>query len=120
MMNISELAAEKLKGILEDEGAPEASLRIVVTPSANGGLSYMMTLEQQVKEEDSVVHANGVSIVVDRESVPLLADVEIDYVEGLMRSGFVINNPNFESEGGGCGSEGGGCACGGQCSCGGH
>lgn len=113
MMNISELAAEKLKDILQEEGAPEASLRIVATPAANGGLSYMMTVEQQVKEEDSVVHANGVSIVVDRESVPLLADVEIDYVEGLMRSGFVINNPNFEFEGGGC-------ACGGQCSCGGH
>lgn len=112
-MNVSELAAEKLKGILQEEGTPEASLRIVATPDAHGGLSYMMTLEQQVKEEDSVVHANGVSIVVDRESLPLLEDVEIDYVEGLMRSGFVISNPNFASEAGGC-------ACGGQCSCGGH
>ena len=118
-MNVSELAAEKLKDILQEEGTPEASLRIVATPDAHGGLSYMMTLEQQVKEDDSVVHANGVSIVVDRESLPLMKDVEIDYVEGLMRSGFVINNPNFASEAGGCG-EAGGCACGGQCSCGGH
>ena len=120
MINISDVAVEKLKGILEEEKASGASLRIVVTPGAGGGLSYMMTLEQEVKEEDSVVHANGVSIVVDRESAPLISDVEIDYVEGLMRSGFVINNPNFEFEGGGCGGGGGGCACGGQCSCGGH
>jgi iron-sulfur cluster assembly accessory protein len=119
-MNISELAAEKLKDVLNEEGAPEASLRILATPGENGGLSYMMTLEKQVKEEDSVVHTNGVSIVVDKESVSLLQDVEIDYVEGLMRSGFVISNPNFESEGGGCGGGGGGCACGGQCGCGGH
>ena len=35
---------------------------------------------------------------------------QIDYVEGLMRSGFVISNPNYQG-GGGCGS--GGCACGG-------
>ena len=47
-MNISELAAEKLKDILNEEGAPEASLRILATPGENGGLSYMMTLEKQV------------------------------------------------------------------------
>ena len=119
MINISDMAVEKLKDILAEEKAPGASLRIVVTPGASGGLSYMMTLEQEVKEEDSVVHANGISIVVDRENAPLISDVEIDYVEGLMRSGFVINNPNSEVEGGG-GCGGGGCACGGQCGCGGH
>ena len=36
----------------------------------------------------------------------------IDYVEGMQRSGFVISNPNIPSAGGGgCGS-GGTCACG--------
>ena len=67
------------------------------------------------------MHSNGVNIVVDNDSAPLIDGTEIDYVEGLMRSGFVVNNPNFATGmgGGGCGSEGG-CACGGQCSCGGH
>ena len=36
----------------------------------------------------------------------------IDYVDNLMRSGFVISNPNLQMGGGGCG-------CGGNCACGG-
>ena len=118
MINVSELASEKLKSIIDDEGQPESSLRIIVVPGPHGGAQYMLSLEEQVKEDDSIVHANGVKIVVDSDSLPLLDGSEIDYVDGLMRSGFVISNPNFATEGGGCacGSGGGGCGCGGGCS----
>ncbi len=111
MISVSELAAEKLKDILDEEGQPDSSLRVVVMPGPNGGAQYMLTLETDPKEEDSLIHASGVQIVVDTDSLSLLEGAEIDYVEGLMRSGFVINNPNFQSEGGGC-------ACGGNCGCG--
>ena len=123
MINVSDLAATKLKEILEEEGKPESSLRIMVTPGSNGGPSYSLTLEDKAGEVDTVVHANGVDIIVDSDSLPLVEGAEIDYVEGLMRSGFVISNPNFVSEGGGCacGSSGGGCGSGGGgCACGGH
>jgi iron-sulfur cluster assembly accessory protein len=119
MVIVTDLAAEKLKDILREEGKTDSSLRIVVMPGPHGGAQYMLTLEEQAKDEDSVLHINGVQIVIDSDSSPLLEGSEIDYVDGLMRSGFVINNPNFVEAGGGCGS-GGGCACGGNCSCGGH
>ncbi|MCL0044588.1 iron-sulfur cluster assembly accessory protein [Dehalococcoidia bacterium] len=114
MVTITDLAADKLKEILQDEGHPESSLRIVVMPGPHGGVQYMLTLEEQPKTDDSLIHSNGVNVVVDTDSISLVEGAEIDYVEGLMRSGFVINNPNFETE------EGGGCACGGNCACGGH
>ena len=123
MITLTDLASVKLKEVLVEEGQPDAALRILIMPGPHGGAQYMMTLEQEVKGEDTVVHANGVRIVVDSESVPLLEGTEIDYVEGLMRSGFVINNPNFMTEGGSCACGGGGCACGGEgdgCACGGH
>lgn len=113
MITLTDLASEKLQEVLREEGQPEAALRLLVMPGPHGGAQYMLSLENEVKGEDTVVHANGVRIVVDRDSAPLLEGTEIDYVEGLMRSGFVINNPNFMTEGDGC-------ACGGQCSCGGH
>ena len=113
MVIVTDIAAEKLKDILREEGKTESALRIVVMPGPHGGAQYMLTLEDQAKDEDSVVHANGVQIVVDSDSSPLLEGSEIDYVDGLMRSGFVINNPNFVAAEGGC-------ACGGNCSCGGH
>ena len=118
MINVSDLAATKLKQLLEEEGKPESSLRIMVSPDHNGGPSYSLTLEDQAEAIDTVLDANGVNIVVDSDSLPMVEGAEIDYVEGLMRSGFVINNPNFTFEGGGCGS--GGRACGGSCGCGGH
>ena len=124
MITVSDLASEKLKEVLVEEGEPDAALRIVIMPGPQGGAQYMLTLEQEVKGNDTVVHANGVRIVVDSESVPLLEGTEIDYVEGLMRSGFVINNPNFMVEGGGCACGGDGCGGGGHegggCACGGH
>ncbi|MFH1142073.1 MAG: iron-sulfur cluster assembly accessory protein [Chloroflexota bacterium] len=113
MITVSDMASEKLKEVLVEEGEPGAALRIIIMPGPQGGAQYLLTLEQEVNGDDTVVHANGVRIVVDSESVPLLEGTEIDYVEGLMRSGFVINNPNFMAEGDGC-------ACGGQCSCDGH
>lgn len=113
MITVTDIAAEKLKGILEEEGQPEAALRVIVVPNGNGA-QYMLALEDAIATDDLVVHEHGVRVITDLDSAPLLEGAEIDYSEGLMRSGFVINNPNIQSMGGG------GCACGGNCGCGGH
>ena len=118
MINISTLAAEKLKDILVEQGEEAAFLRVILMPGTNGGAQYMLALEQDAKVDDTVVQAEGVSILIDPDSAPLMEGAEIDYMDGLMKSGFVINNPNIQS--GGCG-EGCGCGGGGQgCACGGH
>ena len=72
----------------------------------------MLTLENEVQHDDVVLHENGVRVLVDNSSVAMLEGAEIDYMEGLMRSGFVINNPNIQSSGGGCACGGSGCGCG--------
>ena len=127
-ISVSEVAALKLKEVISDEGQGDSYLRIVVMPGAGGGAQYMLSLEEDVKSTDSIIDASGVGLVVDNDSLPLLDGSEIDYVDGLMKSGFVINNPNFLSEGGGgCGCGGGGCGAGAQdetaqgasCACGG-
>jgi iron-sulfur cluster assembly accessory protein len=124
MINISPLAVEKLKDILVEQGEEGASLRVILMPGTNGGAQYMLALEQEAKADDLVVRTDGVSILIDPDSAPLMEGAEIDYMDGLMRSGFVINNPNIESGGGGgcaCGASGEGCGCGGGgCGCGGH
>jgi iron-sulfur cluster assembly accessory protein len=109
-ITISELAAQKLKELIEEEGKADAALRIGF---AAGGAGYSLSLDGETNEDDVVVHSNGVQIVVDQESLPMLDGSEIDYMEGLQRSGFVINNPNTQSGGGCCGG-GGSCGCGAQ------
>ena len=110
MITITEAAAGKLKGILDEEGLPDAALRVIVVPNGQGA-QYMLALEDAPKDDDLVMVENGVRVVVDTDSVPLLEGAEIDYTDSLTRSGFVITNPNIAPSGGGC-------ACGGNCGCG--
>ena len=116
MINVTDIAAEKLQEILEEEGQPEGALRVIVVPNGHGA-QYMLALEEGANDDDLVVHEANVRVITDVDSAPLLEGAEIDYSEGLMRSGFVINNPNIATSHGGCGCGCGGCGSGG-CGCG--
>ena len=111
MITVTSEAAEKLKAILVEEGQPEGALRVIVVPNGNGA-QYRLALEEKPEEDDLVLHENGVMVLVDKYSAPLLEGAEIDYMEGLMRSGFVITNPNIAPTGGGCACGNGSCGCG--------
>jgi iron-sulfur cluster assembly accessory protein len=112
LIKVSEAAAEKLSDILKEQGEEGGMLRVMVSPSPDGGYQHVLGVESEPKDDDIVIEAHSISVVIDGESAPLLEGAEIDYVDGLMRSGFVISNPNIENtSGGGCG--GGGCGCGG-------
>lgn len=112
MITVSDMAATKLKEILDEEGQPDGALRVIVVPQG-GGAQYMLALEEGLAEDDLLLHDIGVRVIADVDSAPLLDGAEIDYTESLMRSGFVITNPNIATVAGGC-------ACGGSCGCGGH
>jgi iron-sulfur cluster assembly protein len=114
ILEVSEMAAEKFHDILKEQGEDDGMLRVMVMPGAQGGMQYVLSVEQEAGEDDLVIDTNTIQVLVDADSAPLLDGSQIDYVEGLMRSGFVISNPNFQSAGGcGCGGGGGGCGCGG-------
>lgn len=118
MIEVTAEAVEKLKSIMEDEEAEESALRVVVVPSGQG-VQYMLTLESEQNEDDVLTVIDGVRVLIDADSAPIMQGARIDYIEDLMRSGFTIDNPNVATAGCGCGS--GGCGCGaGGCGCGGH
>ncbi len=118
IVDITPLAAQKLKDALQEQGQAGALLRVMPMPGPNGGFQYAMSIEEEAKDDDFVMDIENLTVLVDSESAPLVEGAQIDYIEGLMRSGFVISNPNVEFAGGGCG--GGGCGCGGGgCGCGG-
>ena len=62
-----------------------------------------MMLEDAPTPEDKVLHASGIKVYVDGQSVALLQGSEIDYVDTLMGAGFTVNNPNAVAACG-CGS----------------
>ena len=123
-MEVTALAIEKLKEVLDQEEESNSSLRVIAMPSG-GGLQYMLTMEKETQPDDTILSMEGLSFLMDSDSAPFLEEATIDYVEEFGgQVGFVINNPMYASGGGcgagcGCGSGGGGCGCG-SGGCGGH
>jgi iron-sulfur cluster assembly protein len=103
-VRLSELAAGKVKELLAQRGTPEQGLRLGVRGGGCSGNSYFMEFTDlgALEPMDQRVESHGVTLVVDMKSLSLLAGTEIDYVTGLMGSGFKFNNPNVRHS----------CACG--------
>ena len=109
-MEVTTVAVEKLKEVLEEQGEADGTLRVIAMPAATGGLQYMLTMEKESQADDTVFSVEGVNFLMDSDSAPFLEEATIDYVENFGgQVGFVINNPMYSSAGGGCG---GGCSCG--------
>ena len=47
MMEITALAIERLKEVLDEQGETEGSLRVIAMPAETGGLQYMLTMEKE-------------------------------------------------------------------------
>ena len=101
-INLSDGAAAKVKSLLEQEGRDDLALRIAVQPGGCSGLRYQLFFDERTLDGDVVTDFNGVSVVVDRMSVPYLNGATIDFVDSIEKQGFTIDNPNAS----------GSCACG--------
>ena len=94
ILDVTDLAAEKAKGLLEEKGFAEGALRVFVVGGGCSGYQYGMALANEVEDGDEVIEKDGVRFLVDQESVPLLAGSRVDYIDDVMKQGFSINNPN--------------------------
>ena len=104
MVILTSTASQKAQGFMDDHGATvEAGLRVAVLPGGCSGFQYGLNIEDAPESDDEILELGGVRVFVDPFSAQYLDGVEIDYVSGMMGSGFSVRNPN--SAGGcGCGS----------------
>ncbi len=104
-LNVTEAAAEEIKKFMAgEEGLPEtAGLRVRVVPGGCSGFQYSLNIEEDSRQGDHILNENGVRLFVDMFSAQYLNGVKIDYVTGVMGSGFTFENPNATG-GCGCGS----------------
>jgi iron-sulfur cluster assembly accessory protein len=96
MITVTETAAAKIKELMS-QGAEEYGLRMRVVGGGCSGLQYQMGLEEAPTPNDKVVTSNGIKIFIDLKSALYLAGAEVDYLNGLMQSGFKITNPNAKT-----------------------
>ncbi|MDE2967945.1 MAG: iron-sulfur cluster assembly accessory protein [Chloroflexota bacterium] len=94
MLDVTDLAAEKAKSLLEDKGFAEGALRVFVVGGGCSGYQYGMALAMDAEAGDQIVEKNGVRFLVDEESAPLISGSRVDYIDDVMKQGFSISNPN--------------------------
>ena len=96
-ITVTEKAVEKIRELVKQEGNEKLALRIFITGGGCSGFRYGMVLDENTYEDDIVISKDGAKVVIDQFSATFLEGSTIDYVENVMGSGFVIDNPNVVS-----------------------
>ena len=94
MLTLTASAKKAVSRFIKGSEDPVAGLRISVTPGGCSGLQYGMALEGQARTDDVIVDCEGVTILLDPQSAPMLAGVTVDFQDSMDGSGFKFVNPN--------------------------
>jgi iron-sulfur cluster assembly protein len=101
MIQVTETAARKIKQNLQRRGAG-IGIRIGIRTTGCSGLAYVLEYVDRVNDEDTVFESQNVKVIVDAKSLPILGDLDVDYVRQGLNEGFEFNNPS-EKDRCGCG-----------------
>jgi len=95
MITVTENAKKKAINLMEEDGKTpsEAFIRVGVKGGGCSGLSYELTFDTDLKQEDKVFENNGIRVVVDKKSFLYLIGTELDYSGGLNGKGFGFYQP---------------------------
>lgn len=96
-------AAARVAAIAARQGRAPARLRLSVDGGGCAGFQYRFELADSPQDDDLEVLTDGVGLLVDSVSLPLVAGSVVDYVENLGGAAFQVRNPNAASNCG-CGT----------------
>ena len=94
-LKITKRAGEQIRMVAMQENVDldESYVRLAVIQGGCSGLTYDLGWDSEVKEGDSQIDLDGLSIVVDRRSGMYLDGTELDFTDGLEGKGFHFSNP---------------------------
>ena len=102
MIEMTDQAAARIRQLAAEKGRADGGLRVKVVGGGCSGLTYKMDLDE-IRQGDKVFEHEGAKLVIDRKSFLYLNGTVLDYQDGLMSSGFNLQNPNVKRSCG-CGS----------------
>ncbi|WP_317929952.1 iron-sulfur cluster assembly accessory protein [Halioxenophilus sp. WMMB6] len=94
MVILTDSAVQAVTRFIQNSEKNIAGLRIKVDGGGCSGFQYGLRLEDSIAEDDTVQEVNGINLVIDKASEPLLAGVTVDFIDGMEGSGFKFENPN--------------------------
>ena len=94
MISVTDAAVQKIKTLITENEKELDGLRMAVKGGGCSGFQYDLEFADRSDELDHVFETKGVKIFIDMKSSLYLNGVTLDYQDGLMGSGFKIENPN--------------------------
>ncbi|MES9944621.1 MAG: iron-sulfur cluster assembly accessory protein [Candidatus Thiodiazotropha sp.] len=97
-IQLTDSAAGHVKSMLSHrDGA--IGLRLATRKSGCTGFAYVVDYAEQVGDGDRLFESQGVKIVIDTESLPMLDGMTVDYVKAnMLNEGFEFINPNIKDQ----------------------
>jgi len=105
MISLTEKAVIAIKEIAAEQGLDHLFIRVRVLGGGCAGMTHDMYFDdlKTQNEFDELFEQDGVSILVDQLSYQYMENITIDYVPGVISSGFQFKSPDIKSTCG-CGS----------------
>lgn len=102
MIHLSQAATREIKRMQSKRHKSE-QLRIRVQSGGCEGLFYSIDFEDTVNESDRLYDCDGISVIIDEQSLTYLPELSLDYSEDLMGGAFRFHNPKASTSCG-CGN----------------
>jgi iron-sulfur cluster assembly protein len=95
-VTLTEKAEFRLRAFLQGsaDASSEKGIRVGVSDGGCNGYEYTIDIANAPRPDDLIEMQGRVRLYIDPKSAPLLQGVVIDFLEGLMESGFKFSNPN--------------------------
>ena len=103
VITVTDRAAGKIRQLAAKEGRTDPVLRVRVVAGGCSGFSYELSFADAPEGEDHVIPAaDGVRVLVDRRSAPIVEGSTLEFNDALLGGGLKMLNPRATHE----------CACG--------
>ena len=101
VVEVTDRAARKIRQLAEREGA-DPVLRLRVVAGGCSGFTYELSFDRPAEDDHVVAAADGVRVLVDRRSAPIVEGSTLEFNDALLGGGLKVLNPRATHE----------CACG--------
>jgi len=93
-IRVSTSAARQIGRLLANEENTDQALRVSVSGGGCSGFQYGFAFDSDVADDDIVIEAGDVNVVIDSVSAEYLAGSEIHFSDDLIGAAFTVRNPN--------------------------
>lgn len=98
MITLTPAAKKAIDRFIRGAETPVAGLRLTVSGGGCSGLQYGMRIESEKADDDWEFNIDGVTILVDPITHPMIDSVNIDFIDTLTHTGFRFDNPNASAQ----------------------